>query len=209
MPLAGTVKVKSRQVRLGLQSELQTKSIAQNAAQATSDLLFSTLPQAKPIQLALDKFTKKGVILSGVNEIRWETVADIAIGNGLIQSVLQPWPVQPTKITISADSYMGQITLLSPSDDDVNQILKRLYQTLDEFWRIGNQSQAKEAMILEVDNNPTNHRSFIGFIESFTYTENADHPFMFDYTLSFVGIPRTNNMVAQAINMAKSDKGRA
>jgi hypothetical protein len=205
--LIGMVKTKSREVRLGRYSEMGRPNASQFVAQQTSKLLYSTLPQAAPFSLITDPLLKRGIALSGVNEITFGVTPDIGIGNGLIQSVLQPFPVQPTKITVEADSYMGAITLISPSDDDVNQILKRLYQTLDEFWLIGSaapNSPAKEAMILEIDNNPPTHKSFVGFITNFVYKESNKQPYLFTYTLEFVGFPKLSDSVAQAKGVAQA-----
>jgi hypothetical protein len=204
----GNFALKSRAVKVGRLDELTQPDPLQNALVASGALLFNTLPQPLPLaaqpsvsslQAGVANIVTKqgGIILSGVNSIRGHVKTGSTSSQGLAQSMLQPWYVQPTELTIKASSYLGAIALVSPSDTDVADILSRLYQTLDEFARIANTKYIRMPMVVEIDNQPYPHNRLVGFINDFDYEENEAEPFFFNYTMVFEGKPDASSNVSK------------
>ena len=77
--------------------------------------------------------------------------------------------------------------MLSPSDRDIERLLKGFRETLNDFSTLSGKEGDKDRFMLEINGNPQGARRFLGFIKRLAWTEDVKNPYILDYTLEFIG----------------------
>lgn len=141
----------------------------------------------------------KTIILRGPTELSFSYASEIGEVNGLFTSFLQPWYIQNINITIRGQSYLGAYPIFSVPDRDVEDVLSKYRETLNDFTEAVGKVGDKNRFLLEVAGNPKGARKFLGYLRKLSWTENVKNAYMLDYTIDFIG---------RGVDDAKLTKGK-
>ena len=130
---------------------------------------------------------------------------DIDIGHGSYEGLSMAdeanWYIKPIMISMSGDSIISNNPLLA-SDNIVLNIYRKLTQELSE----NNYNYFKKPkFILQIDNGLKGLDTYKGVITKFTIKEQAKIPDKYDFTLSFIGKPSTDEQIDRAVKGFAND----
>ena len=187
---------RDRSVSLTLETELpvtnEGNSVLGTNAAFTSRFLPSTGLLGAAAKLAakvpgLNKLEPKSVTLKGASYISVSHAADVASESGVSTSFLQPWFIKPISITVRGQSYLGAYPLISPSDRDVERLLRQFRKMAGDFSPLFGSQGTGERILLELNGYPKGARKFLGYLKRLDWTEDVKNANLLDYTLEFIG----------------------
>jgi hypothetical protein len=129
-----------------------------------------------------ESLTMKGVTYISVNH-----AADVASEPGVVTSFLQPWFIKPVAITLRGTSYLGAYPLISVSDRDVENLLKKFRAVANDYTSLYGTPGSQSRVLLELNGYPRGARRFLGYLKTFNWTEDVKNANLLDYTLEFLG----------------------
>lgn len=156
----------------------------------------------QPITFNTDKNKVQDLVeLKEVKKIGFDFNMNLGVELGISRAFLQPWFMEPAKISIEGASYIGAFNGLdTATDDDVQQTYNLFIRRFAELK--GDRRQ----IVLEVVNNPQDAQRFIGYITRFTFDESVDNPYILNYQISFQGKPDIFISDAKGKETNKADK---
>lgn len=167
-----------------------------------SSLISRYLPsQGRSKVSAIPKKFDAPILLKGPSSVTIDHTTGVAEEAGIYTSFIQPWFIQNVKITIKGTSYLGAYPVLSISDRDAEKLAKTLYQSLNDFSGRSGPKGSKERVVLDIGGNPDRARTFIGYIQNLSLSENIESIYMMDYSFTFIG----KNMELQALAKGAAD----
>jgi hypothetical protein len=135
----------------------------------------------------LRKLDRQSITLRGVSNLSVSHSADVASETGVVTSFLQPWFIKPVNISIRGTSYLGVYPLISVSDRDVENILKKFRQAANDFTDLYGTSGNQSPFLLELNGYPKGARKFLGYLKSLNWSEDVKQANILDYSIEFIG----------------------
>jgi len=132
----------------------------------------------------LNLFGSNIIELQGVQSIRITEKTDVAVSTGLVKNFLHPWFLKPVEIEITGKTYYGAFEGMAETKHETfGKKFLTAMSAIGKYVSTENASPFSLKMYLS--------RSEIvilkGYIEAFNLNEDINEPFIFEYTLKFIG----------------------
>jgi len=117
--------------------------------------------------------------LIGLGSVQNSRTQDIGQVNGLVDFFLQPFYTKAVGISLQGDSYMGAFSaqFLNLSADTVRDDMLTMIKRLDQIQ--GDPNRIVGLIIGDEE--------FRGYLSSFIYKEDKSKPFIWEYSIEFIG----------------------
>jgi len=200
----GLYTLRDRTVRLYTYQEVQNNGQKESdAASANRSLLFHAIKNFFPALSTANSLASDApagaILFKEVSSISFDFTIGVGVDKGISRSFLQPWYMEPAKISLSGASYIGAFEDISNPDTDVEDTYNLILQHFAEI------KGHKKKMTMDIANNPKYATKFNGYITAFNFAESKDNPYILKYSITFTGKPDINDAFFNGSNAAKQD----
>ena len=168
--------------------------------------------------VTLSDFT---VELTQVTSIKTQVQGGVGQSRGVIAPILQMWYLGPISVSIMGRSFMGAYADLTGQglnlvgvDDDAARLIRLRDKINATFATTGSVGDFRirltwgRANSIESSTSlkDSTEQTFVGYIDQVSIEETEGSPYIFDYTIQFIGVSESQDNVLRGHLMAKSDK---
>jgi hypothetical protein len=192
---------KNRTIRLTLENDLEAGTVKT----PSRSFVDKFLPNSGLLGVASALISSSPTIeLVGPTGIDFKISASIVDEAGLFSNFLEPYAIKNVPITIRGESYIGVYPGISRADKDISGVMEKFKKSLNSFSGRAGKAGTKERVLLEIENNPTNLRRFLGYITELSFGEDVKNPYVLPYTISFIGSMADSMQLVKGKNNARS-----
>jgi hypothetical protein len=196
----GLFTLRDRTVRLYTYQEVQKKN---PEPRTDSGISFSVIKNFFPVLSTANSLTTNvpagAILFKEVSSISFDFTIGVGVDKGISRSFLQPWYMEPAKISLNGASYIGAFEDISNPDTDVEDTYNLILQHFAEI------RGHKKKMTMDIANNPKYASKFNGYVTAFNFAESKDNPYILKYSITFTGKPDIDSSFFNGSNAAKQD----